>query len=593
MGQLRQLKQLRTQSGQLGLKVEARWQRWRQDLTFPAWYRWGPWSVLLAVGIGGFSWVLLLRQPTNPDDCDAVFWPFASASFRIYCAQEAAESQSLEGVIKAIHLIDALPQDHPLAPQISRLLQAWSRQALDLAEASFQAGDKARAIAFARQISPHAAVYEEVQARVTHWEQVWAEGEGIYDKAYSALQNLEWREAFQISIGLLEVDCRYWSDVKFADLSQQIILARQEDRKLGEARSLMARGGRENLVAAMEIIRQVKPESIIYPGAQKLLVTIAADLLELGETALRQGDYSEARANALAIPADVSGWQQAQDLILLANAADTAEIGMGQAIAQAIQQARRITPNRPLYGLAQEMTQRWQDDTQLLQVLAQAQQLAQTSRTGDLVKAIALLNTAPEGTPYRQKQRDVQIQQWQRVIQTREDQPLIQQAEALFALGTEPAQQEAIRVLQRIRPGRALYGQAQARISQWQTRESAETEPHGWATEPSQVSGNEQDQAWIQQAQAQAQLGNPAALALAIQTVNQIPQASPLRPEAEVLINTWGDTLLNFAQAQAPQDLDAAIATAQLIPPNHAAYGLAQELINNWQKAKASSVSAL
>lgn len=575
MGQLRQLKEHHHQSG-----VEKKHsQRLSQRLWPWAWYRWGPWAVLLAMGIGGLSGAWLLRQPNSPGNCNYVFWPFASAAFRLYCAQEAAETKTLEGIIRAINLVDVLPTDHPLAPEINRRLQAWSSQALDLAEASFQAGEYDRAVKFARQISPHAAVYAQVQERLDRWQTIWEEGQTIYNQAEAALRNLDWREAFYISLRLMNVESRYWSDVQARALGERIIQVQREDRKLGEARRLMARGGRENLLAALEIIEQVKTNRDIYPGAMKLITQISQDLVALSEAALRQGDYQEAQATAQAIPANIMpAWGVAQDLIRLATATELAQLGMGQEIQAAINQARGVSPNSSLHGLAQTLIAEWQRDQKVLQTLAQAQNLAQSGRPPDLLIATNLLQTAPAGSSFRQSQLADQQRQWRQQIQTQEDQPILEQAEALARMGTPAARQEAIILIQQIRPGRALYGQAQNRLKAWLSPPNPIADP----PVPADISPD-----WLQQAQAQAQLGTPAALALAMETVNRIPNQSPLRSQADQLLFQWGQQILQAAEALASQDLAQAIATAQLIPANHPLYGAAQRQIQAWQDISA------
>jgi len=547
------------------------------------WYRWGPWAVILSVAIGGGAGAWLLRQPNSTGNCNYVFWPFASAAFRLYCAQEAADEKTLEGIMRGIQLIDALPLDHPLAPEINRRLQAWSAQALDLSEASFQAGEYERAVKFAQSISPHAAVYPQVQSRLDRWQRIWAEGSRIYTQAETALRNLEWREAFHISLKLQDVDCRYWSDVQAGVLSERIIQVQRQDQKLGEARRLMARGGRENLVAALEIIQQIKVNQDIYPGAMRLISQVSQDLAELSEQALRQGNYSEALAAAEKIPANVAIWGQAQDLMRLAMATELAQAGMGQDIPTAIKQAQAVRSQSPVYNLAQALVQEWQTDLHVLRTLAQAQQIAQSGRPQDLVAATTLLKMAPWGSRFRQQQLRTQQQQWRTTLETQEDQPILAQAEASARLGTPAGLEHAIRLLQQIRPGRPLYTQAQNRIQALLPQPDLTP-----SAIPAINTTSDMAQAWLQQAKAQAELGTPATLALAIETASQVPTQSDLRPEAETLILEWGNQILNAAATVARQDVKSGIEIAQQIPPKHPLYGAAQQQIEAWQRLLAT-----
>ncbi|MGB7414012.1 MAG: hypothetical protein WA902_07370, partial [Thermosynechococcaceae cyanobacterium] len=59
---------------------------------------------ILCSGLLGFgSYQMLVSQQTSLS-CRNVFWPFASASLRLYCAQKRAEKNTLEDLFAAIGL---------------------------------------------------------------------------------------------------------------------------------------------------------------------------------------------------------------------------------------------------------------------------------------------------------------------------------------------------------------------------------------------------------------------------------------------------------------------------------------------------------
>ncbi|WP_164920912.1 hypothetical protein [Thermosynechococcus vestitus] len=534
-------------------------------------------SLLTSVGISGLSLGLLLRQPTTPGNCDFVLWPLASASFRLYCAQQAAERHTLEDLLHAIDLIDDLPRDHPLAPEMNRRLEAWSDQVLALAEGAFHGGQLSRAIAFARRIPRDVTAYAKVEERIQRWQEIWQKGEAIYRRAEAALKNLQWREAFQISLQLQFVECRYWAQEQFGAFNERIIRAQREDRQLDEARALMAQGGADNLAAAIAIVRRIPTTSDIYPGARRLLNELGERLLELAIAALNRYEPQEARRIAGLIPQDVRDARAAEDVGKLAAAEEFAQTGMGEDIDRAIAQARTITPERPLYFEAQQAIRRWQTDLTVLQTLAEAQTIARGGTLDRLYLAINKLNIPlADASPYRQSQIRDQRRLWQRQIEIAEDQPLIDRANILARQGTPEALLQARQLLEQIRPQRALYETAQNRLKELFF--PVATEAVSWQLDP--------EMARLNEAQRRAQGGRDRDFAAAIAIAQTISPNSSVYATANQLIMEWGNNILEQARYWVGRDNQQAIATAELIPPTHPLYPEARELIRIWQEVE-------
>ncbi|NJM95134.1 MAG: hypothetical protein HC792_01420 [Acaryochloridaceae cyanobacterium CSU_5_19] len=190
------------------------------------WPLWALVAIAISGGVGFSSYQLLLHQAGKPH-CERVFWPFASGSLRIYCAQELASKQTLEDLFAAIALVDALDAHHPLRSAINPLIEQWSTQALDLAEKAFHAGKLERAIQFAKKIPAQTTAYQLVQDRIARWQRIWAEGETIYNQAEAALNNEDWRTAYRITVKLLDVDNRYWAGTQYDAMTEKIILAQR------------------------------------------------------------------------------------------------------------------------------------------------------------------------------------------------------------------------------------------------------------------------------------------------------------------------------------------------------------------------------
>lgn len=544
------------------------------------WPIWGMVTIVLAGGVGFGSYRLLLHQSAKPD-CAQVFWPFAAGSLRIYCAQEKANKQTLEDLFSAIALIDDLDANHPLRSAINPLIEQWSTQALDLAEKAFHAGKLERAIGFAKRIPAKTAAYKVVKERVDEWNRIWAEGEDIYNRADTTLNNEQWRNAYNIAIKLVQVDNRYWSGTQYDAMTEKIFLAQKDERKLVKAKKLLRRGGLDNLAESLGLVQELIADSVYHRSARKTQNTIATRLMTIAESSLERRNYNASMDALQLIPQDTPVWNQAQDFMQLAQASASAWSGTIVNLEDAITQASKVDLNSPFYGKAQTLIGHWRAEMTNIQLLQTAQLQAQTGDINDLETAVARAQQVTSGSDHWE-QAQQNIDGWQYQIQVREDQPRLDRADQLALQASPAALKAAIQEAQKIQPGRALYDEAQLRISDWRYQLQPPTntlldEP--LATVP--ASGDEQ---LLQGAENIANQGTPNALANAIAQANQISSESPSRFQAKISIDTWSEQLLDMAREQAQTDPKAGIAIAQQIPSNSKIYNTAQQQIQAWQQ---------
>lgn len=188
----------------------------------------------------------------------------------------------------------------------------------------------------------------------------------------------------------------------------------------------------------------------------------------------------EAIAAVKQVPADSPFFTQAQatktgleaqlrDLIQLNYANLTAKLGQHSTYELAIGQAQQISPDRPRRIQAQTLIAYWQDRVETLEdqpYLDYAIELAKSGTIEDLRAAIAEASQIQQGRALR---GDAQtwIAAWRRDIERIEDQPYLDRA---WILADEGKLSEAIEAAQAILPGRALYGEAQSAISEWQAQ---------------------------------------------------------------------------------------------------------------------------
>lgn len=551
--------------------------------------RW--WIVAIAllgcsVGSGALAIFILLRQPPKPQ-CDQVFWPFASGSLRLYCAQEWAQKRTLEDLFAAISLIDGLPAYHPLRPLINRWVEIWSKQALNLADEEFQKGDIEKAIDFAKKIPAQTTAHTLVEQRIQYWNTVWAKGKEIFQKVEATLKEEEWRQAFGIMVQLLTVDNRYWSQVQYEALNQRIIAAQKDETHLAKAKRLADTGGIDNLNKALGVLQDLSEGTIFKKSIQTLTTKIARDLVEIAESSLNKQDLNTALNALQQIPREVSFWPEVQDWIDIANAMSDTWSGEVIGYEAAIAQLKKMGPDRPLYAKAQNYIQQWSGDISYVRLLQDAQAKAADGSPQGLAIAIQQANQVPADSSQGKNAKQF-ISDWSSALSEQEDQPILSRADDLSLQGDPASLQAAIQEAQRIAPGRSLYKDAQDRIKDWQNQlnppsaQSLMTDSSD-SLKTTQDSTNRTSQTLFQEAKRIAQNSTPSALASAIETANQIPVESSLRDNAQQAMNDWGKKILNIAIRRANNDRTEAIAIAQQIPSASSAYEAAQKQIRDWQ----------
>lgn len=543
---------------------------------------WVFWAGVGTVGFasaGAIAIALLLRIPGIPN-CPRIFWPTASASLRLYCAQVAADKQGLDNLLEAIALVNGLPENHPLRPDINRLVEKWSLQVLEQGESAFQSGQLVRAIEISHQVPKNTRAHGLVPQRIDRWRDLWARAEKIYQKAESALQQENWRRAFTHAVHLLAVDNRYWETTRYEALNQKILVAQQDDKKLSQARFLFRQGGLDNLTAALQLIVQLSPNTYFHKTAQATTTKISRNLLDLAATALTNQNLQEATSIAGRVPTSTSLGQEAQDFMALAQAESWTWSDDISGLEEAITEAKKLGTNQPLYDQAQELIAGWKLEIAALKILNPARALAHQGDTRSLSSAIAQAQAVPPSNPrWSAAQQDVN--QWTQQIQTIQDQPVLDQADQFANVGDLASLNSAVRTARRIGLGRSLYQDAQNKIQGWVQQLQTAKQQQQQEQESQQLDSRSQQ--LMQAGWDLAVQGTPKALVAAIQIANQVSSFSSQRAEADTAIEQWSQEILEIARQQASDDRAGAIAIAQQIPRSTNAFSEAQLEIQAWK----------
>jgi hypothetical protein len=526
-----------------------RWPEKTKSFLFLFWYRyqhrftWKVWAALFVVVFGGVGFLAtwqLLNMQKSPN-CPKIFWPIASASLRLYCAQLSADSRTVAGLLEAIALVEALPDDHPLRSQVNQQVEEWARDILNLAEKDYQAGNLQQAIAKARQIPNNMAVAAIIEERIAKWQGTWTEGNEILSKLEENLRASNWNQSFRLAVDLLNLNNEYWATVKYNEALAKITVAREDSSKLDNAFNLFARGGLDNWFKVIEEARKIQASSYAYQEAEKLIGKTEDKLQEYAERLIERKQWQALRDLANQTPKDLKIKEDVTDWSLLSAAALDAEAGTVEGLEAAILGLEQIDASRPLHQTALAMRERWQLQVQDLRILSEARDLAQAGTIEQYSTAIAKAGEVPRNNPlWSQAQQE--IGSWNRQIQLIEDRPILERAREIALPGDINSLGNAIIQARAIAKNRALYRDAQGEIRDWQGRIE-----------------RMEDQPILDQAQALANLKD---YSTAIETANQIPPGRALSAEASQNIRRWRRELRARQNLQQANQL-AATGTAE------------------------------
>lgn len=526
-----------------------RWPEKTKSFLFLFWYRyqhrftWKVWAALFVVVFGsvGFlaTWQLFNMQKSP--NCPKIFWPIASASLRLYCAQLSADSRTVAGLLEAIALVEALPDDHPLRSQVNQQVEEWARDILNLAEKDYQAGNLEQAITKARQIPNNMAVAAIIEERIAKWQGTWTEGNEILSKLEENLRASNWNQSFRLAVDLLNLNNEYWATVKYNEAIAKITVAREDSSKLDNAFNLFARGGLDNWLKVIEEARKIQASSYAYQEAEKLIGKTEDKLQEYAERLIDRKQWQALRDLANQTPKDLKIKEDVTDWSLLSAAALDAEAGTVEGLEAGILGLEQIDPSRPLHQTALAMRERWQLQVQDLRILSEARDLAQAGTIEQYSAAIAKAGEVPQNNPlWSQAQQE--IGSWNRQIQVIEDRPILERAREIALPGDINSLSNAIIQARAIANNRVLYRDAQREIGDWQARIE-----------------RMEDQPILDQAQALANLKD---YSTAIETANQIPPGRALSGEASQNIRRWRRELRARQNLQQANQL-AATGTAE------------------------------
>lgn len=577
-------------------------------------------SVILALSFGGVGFIAttaLLRLPNNPS-CNRISLFFSSATNRIYCAQLQADKNTVDSLLAAITLLEALSPNHPLRNEINRHIAEWSNDILLLAEKELDKGKLEEAIVIARKIPSQVENYNVIEEKIAQWTKTWDKAEAIQEEVEAELRNSQWNKAFLVAVKFLNIDNDYWQNTKYQETVKIINLAREESKQLDDAYVTLRAGDIDNLLKTIETASVITPSSYSYSEATKLIKDAEEKIIAIVENFVDNQNWNNLSDLAAKITEKSNLKNQARDWNLIASAGKNANLGTVSGMELAIAEAEQIPSDSKFYNKSRELAQGWIAQKEDLTYLANARDLARSGQVGDLNAAIAKAQLVSNENPlYREARQE--IRQWQKDIQIQEDKPLLAKAEELaqgnnvqswqnainqagqiksdralyteasnlsrewrgniervedqpvldqaIALGNNNNYQEAVNTASRIGRGRSLYYDAQNQIRQWRREINAQED--------------------LQRAYQTAQNNDPQSLSSAISIAQRIPSSSTVESQSRQAVNRWSEQLLIIARRVAgdytPSSIEQAINIAEMIPSSSSAYSQARQEIRSWK----------
>jgi hypothetical protein len=479
-----------------------------------------------SIAIGALLWLINLPPYADCTNLSTL----SSDRDQLYCAQVAAESGDLQDLVAGLELLGQWTPEHPLHREVQPLVNQWSEAMLTAARGKLRDNDLSGAIALVNRIPSTSDTYEAAQTAIAAWRQEWNQGDAIFAKAQTALQQKDWATASEQIQALSDLSNPFWRGQQVQTLAQQIRQEQQAQRLLAQAKTLAAPGGVERLSGALRATSQIEPSTYTWKEAQSymdswsdLLLGVAIDkwyaaqldeAITLGQrVALNPNREQEAQAlvwlsqgRKLALDS-VSDWRTSpqqlmglyramllvnqigpesrfypqaqsslatwkvhlQDLGQIQIAQTLSGLGNRDALRAAIAKAAAVPTDHPRRQQAQTLISHWHKEIQRIEDrpwLIQAHQIAQTKNPGSLKQAMATASQIQLGRALRQEAQSW-IYVWNHQAQVLEDQPILNRARAMADRG-ELAQ--AIAEASLIQPDRALAGQAQGAIATWTAR---------------------------------------------------------------------------------------------------------------------------
>ena len=433
------------------------------------------WFCLLAfcggTGVAAFLWLTTLPPVAN---CQKLQSPSADTD-QLYCAEQAGRSGKAEDLLAGLALVKKWSVDHPLHSRADRAVTEWSKSLLAIAHTKADQGDLSGAIVLAKKIPASSSLHAEVQTTLLDWQKTQNRGQALDAAIQTALKQQDWQIAMAQIKALVALNDQY-AQKNLSRLRQQLTAERAARQQLQQARQMAtaAPDNVGGIGRAIALAERVDPTSYARSDAQLDIQTWGQFLLNRLTEQLGHTDTAGAIATAQALPLSLPLPPIARDLVWLSRAQPlaTSRLLTNTPSDQfwqlwlPLSEVRQIGADSPLYRQTKALVPRLEQQAQDLLQIQLALPVGKVKQIPTLQGAIALMQTIAPDRPQRLYAQTL-IAQWRKEIQQLEDRPYLVQAQQLAAAGTLPKLSAAIAQAQQIAVGRPLRLEAQSAIARW------------------------------------------------------------------------------------------------------------------------------
>jgi soluble cytochrome b562 len=433
-------------------------------------------GALVACGwmvFSAYSW--LTANPPIPD-CKTLSSLSPDSSRLYCTEKAAKRSGRVEDIVAGFALVRPWSASHPLYNQSRRAVKTWSQALLTIAQQKAEKGELEVAIQLARKIPVNSPIHKEVNAAIATWEASQNRGQRLVDGFQQALQRQDWQTAKEKvrQFARLNPEAKWQADVN--RLRQRLTLEQSARSQLQQARSMVDDhpGDASYLAKAIAQADRVGLGSYARNDANSDITRWSQTLLAAVSSRMRQSDFPGAIALARVLPFDLSLPAELHDLVWLSRAQEIAARKLPtHPLTEEIRQVwmtrfhlGQIRDNSPFYAQAQSLNPTL---TRQFEDLNQLQFASEIARLGQIPSLQLAIHSARAIAPDRPQRLYAQtlITDWEQDIQRLVDRPDLVKAQQIAAAGTIPSLKQAIAQAQRILPGRALKPEATASIAEW------------------------------------------------------------------------------------------------------------------------------
>jgi hypothetical protein len=353
----------------------------------------------------------------------------------------------------AIATLKIIPSQSPIYSQAQATIAKWSDQAQDSAnidvkfDRAMKSGDWNQAFVILQSVQRMRGNYwnsfkhEQMSAKLVLERDGW-------DKLQEAKDALIGKEFSSYTVGAKRPD---------------LVKTTKDKVKIEEPLPTEP----EPIVKAMQLANQINPTTYVYQEGQQLRSTWSKQLMTLSIGAYKTQNFNEAISIAQKVPQDVSVYQEAQDWVKL----NRSHIWAGKrhmlALMDAIAQVKQIPKTSSIYTLARNQQSNWQGMLKHQTQFQWAKTIASFQQPATLALAIDTAKQIPAHSEVGTMMQS-EIATWNRQIQTIDNRVILARARQIVNNGASLANlQAAVRLAGKITADRPMGAEATAAVGEW------------------------------------------------------------------------------------------------------------------------------